>query len=199
MRWPLTSTLGDEEYVVREAAAVAIVKLQNMVLGPVMKKLRNKYRFVHNGTVGTREREKGSFTIEPLAKALRDECEVNRLTAAAGLGRIGGPRAMEAIMLALGDRNRDIRTACVQALGWIGGTRIIEPLILSLRDEDARVRWDAAEAIGAIGGKKRSLELYIIAALQNAEDTISEEVKHVFQAMREAKEHETLYSENWEG
>lgn len=68
-----------------------------------------------------------------------------------------------------------------------------------MRDKNKEVRWDAAEDLGYIGGVNKTAERIIRAALENVEDDIREEATHALEIMREEREHEVLYSENWEG
>ncbi len=98
----------------------------------------------------------------------------------------------------LGDKNTRVRQRAEKELIKIGKPSV-EPLIHTLEDENWRARWSAAEDLGHIGGVNKKAELIIRAALGNAEDNTREDAAHALEIMIEEREHEILYSKNWEG
>ena len=122
-----------------------------------------------------------------------------RIASVQSLGKIGRARSKEVLRHALNDDSSEVRSHALGALSFLRDTSAVEPLLKALRDEDKEVRWDAAESLGYLGGGNRVAERMIWVALQAAEDGIREEAAHALERMKEEKEHEILYSENWEG
>jgi hypothetical protein len=58
----------------------------------------------------------GSFAVEPLSAALKDEEWDVRQAAAEALGEIKDPRAVEPLIAALKDKDSDVRKAAAEAL-----------------------------------------------------------------------------------
>jgi HEAT repeat protein len=92
----------------------------------------------------------GEPAVEPLIKALEDDDEEVRETAARALGQVGDSRAVKPLIKALGDGDWEVRKAAAKALGKIGKPAV-EPLIKALGDDGYGVAEAAAEALGEIG------------------------------------------------
>jgi hypothetical protein len=149
---PLIAALGDENWLVREAATSALEKI--------------------NPNWHTTEEAKRQ--VPEFIAALGDKISDVRKAAASALGKIGDKRAVEPLIVALEDysctsaiepliavfgervfRGRDscVRIAAAWALGEIGDERAVEPLISALGDKISDVREAAASALGKIGDK----------------------------------------------
>lgn len=138
---PLLGILGDNRYAVREAAAISLTKLMEPVIGPILRKLKVKSRFIHDGRVRTRERKRYSATLEPLTQALYKGNAATRLAASVALGMIGGPRPVEPLTYAVkNDKDKNVRMAALQSLGKIGGGRAKKVLKRVLNDDSPEVR-----------------------------------------------------------
>jgi len=75
------------------------------------------------------------IALEPLIKALEDEEEYVRSSAAEALGEIGDKRAVEPLIKALEDDDKGVLYHAAYALGRIGDERAVEPLIKALGDK----------------------------------------------------------------
>jgi HEAT repeat protein len=95
---PLLEALQDEQYVVRQAAAVAL------------------------GDIGDRR------AVEGLIEGLGDEHEVVRQGAAVSLGKLGVAEAVDPLLRVIGDESELVRKAVVNALGMIGDKRALPAL-----------------------------------------------------------------------
>jgi hypothetical protein len=93
----------------------------------------------------------GEPAVEPLIKALEDDDEEVRETAARALGQVGDSRAVKPLIKALGDDGYGVAEAAAEALGEIGDTRAVEPLSEALGDDGYGVAEAAAIALGKIG------------------------------------------------
>jgi len=155
----LITALKNENWDVREAAAVALGKI-GWQPGDITERASYLIALGKLDEAG----KLGAPGVEPLIVALRDEDWRTRCRAAEALGEIGDAMAVEPLIGALKDRNRRVQEDATQALGKIGKPAVA-PLIVALRDEDWGVQKAAAEALGEIGDA-RAVEP-LIAALKD--------------------------------
>jgi HEAT repeat protein len=98
---------------------------------------------------------KASRHTEMLVKAIGSKESAVRKYAAAGLGRIGGKKAVAALAQALGDRDAAVRLTAAAVLGRLGReARSAVPALneASARDDNEAVRRQAKEAVEQIDG-----------------------------------------------
>jgi HEAT repeat protein len=99
----------------------------------------------------------GAAAVEPFIRALTDEDEDVRSSAALGLkeiGDIGDKRAVEPLIDALKDSDESVRWYAAEALGEIGDIKAVDSLISALKDRSESVRQSTVIALGDIGDKR---------------------------------------------
>jgi HEAT repeat protein len=155
---PLIKALGDNGMIgVRRSVAEALGAIgDERAVEPLIETLRGKTGargwWVHKALGAF-----GEPAVEPLIKALGDECDSIRSSAAEVLRAIGDTRAVEPLITALGDEHWRVQMCAAKALGVFGDVQAVESLIETLRDKEVfgeninTVRKYAVEALGKIG------------------------------------------------
>jgi HEAT repeat protein len=183
-------TTMKEEWIHEEIHETAFGALDRLGWKPDTDELR---AFCMLAKGHTKELAKwGKTAVQPLIKALSDDEEWVRQTAARALGVIGDARAVVPLIKALGDGNKHVRGYAASALDklewkpdtdefraayliasndWKSlvewGEPAVQWLIEALRDEDGDVSWHAASALGEIGDA-RAVEPLIKALRDNS-------------------------------
>jgi HEAT repeat protein len=85
---------------------------------------------------------------------LKDEDGHIRSTAAAGLARIGDPKAVKPLKALLADPYEDVQEAAVGALSLLGSWIKVDELITTLSERDPLLRRNAALLLGKIDAKE---------------------------------------------
>jgi HEAT repeat protein len=124
VREVLCAALEDPDVVVREAAAAALDRLEEV---PDTERLRKWFE----------------------SENLR-----TRVQAVYGLGRLRDRRAVEALRSALEDPIVDVRAAATRALAEFPQASLLEPLMRLLEDPERVVRRSAIQALGASGDSR---------------------------------------------
>ena len=83
--------------------------------------------------------------VEPLARALGDEKELVRESAAKALAEAG---SVEVLIKSLNSAKQNVREAAAYAIGSTGDRRVVGPLIARLNDQHGLVRRNAAGSLG---------------------------------------------------
>lgn len=166
----LAPLLGDENWVVRGAAACAL----------------------------SRASEADPATCGALARLLGDDELMVRRHAVQALGQVGDASVVDALVAELHSGDPDLAAAAVVALGAIGDARAVEPLLKALPREDLLSA--VVQALGAIGDERAVaslitrfcegvggiVEWYIVAALSAIGDH-----ETIFEAMANHHDPET--------
>jgi HEAT repeat protein len=151
---PLFDALGDREYVVREAAAIALSKLRDTVSGRIFRKMKLRSRLIHNGVTRIRARKRFAGYVAPLLLELWTGDDADRMASALALGLIGGERPVQPLAQVLStDRTEDVRVAAVTSLGLIGRAGAKRALRQALNDEPSGIRRKVAEALALLRDK----------------------------------------------
>lgn len=117
---PLLEALQDEQYVVRQVAALAV------------------------GDIGDRR------AVERLVESLGDEHEAVRQAAAVSLGKLGAVDAVDPLLSIIRDESEIVRRAVVNALGMIGDERALLELVRVEAEDTEKVAERAREVIRQI-------------------------------------------------
>jgi len=142
----------------RESAAVALAKIGEPAVEPLIKALGDEEWKGRAGAASVLGGIGDERAVEPLIKALEDE-DLDWQSAKA-LGEIGDSRAVEPLIKALGDDGWPVRMYAAEALGKIGDTRAVDPLIdLLLGDDERDIHESAAIALGVIGDERAVADL----------------------------------------
>jgi HEAT repeat protein len=165
--------LKDENYSVRNEAAVAllklnwkpitneeqvlyliaknnwnsIVKMGSTAIEPLIAAINDNNETVRKSALGVLCMI-GNSSIEPLIKTLSDNNESVRKSVEEVLVKIGIP-AIEQLILALSDNNESIRKSVEEVLVKIGAPAI-EQLILALNDKNESIKISVVEILGEI-------------------------------------------------
>lgn len=169
---PLIHVIKDED--MGEAATVALIRLGEPAVKPLIQMLKDKNEDVRERAVWALEKlgwepkrdigkarylivkgewdelvQLGQLAVGPLIHALEDEDA--RANAAEALGKIGDEKAVDPLIHTLEDEERMVRRNAAGALGRIGDKKAVGPLIQMLKDKNEDVRNNAAEALSRIG------------------------------------------------
>jgi len=166
---PLVSTLKDDNWGVRRAAAEALGKFawepgrgEIGVLYWISRLVLYDYdldcQYVNDEAVDALV-QIGDLAVEPLIELLH--CNDRLLSSAAieALGRTGDPRAIEPLVSLLEEENNWIRKKAVESLGDIAGLKDLRPLV-SIIEHCAMSKGVCKAAINALGkiGDPRAVE-----------------------------------------
>jgi HEAT repeat protein len=111
----------------------------------------------------------GGPAVGPSIKALEDEDDEVRRSAAAVLGTIGDEIAVAPLVKSLQDDDSEVRRRAARSLGIIRSDKAVEPLVLTLEDDDMDVRSRAAASLERLRwepGDDRERAIYLIAKKQ---------------------------------
>gem|GEM_PF-3790175 len=150
---PLLQLLDDPDPEVRREAQLALVRIGDAVLHPLISLLkddREKVRRAAADTLGMffEKEETEPLALNFLISALRDGDIRSRAKTAAVLGEVGKPWVVKPLIEALYFYTiRDtVRDALVKM-----GTQAVEPLVAALHHHHISVRRAAAEILGEVG------------------------------------------------
>jgi len=155
--WPplqvFVQALGDEEFLVRGAAARALG-----LMGP-----------------------EAEGAVPALIQALRDQEVLVRANAASALGEIGpeAKDAVPALIQALEDEDSFVRSQAASGLAGIGPQAKdgVPALIQALEDEDWLVRAQAARGLGGIGPEAQAAVPGLMQALEDEHQQVRDEAE----------------------
>jgi HEAT repeat protein len=150
---PLISALKDENWQIRDGAAVVLGKIKNVrAVEPLIVTLKDKVSEVQKSVVSALGEIKDTRAVEPLIDILKNDATFYwvREKAAEVLGKIKDARAVEPLITALNDKDWQVRNSAVEALGKIKDTRAVKPLIGALNDENSLVRMSTAQVLDKI-------------------------------------------------
>jgi HEAT repeat protein len=148
---PLLSALGDDEYLVRQAAASALAHIGQPAIPALETTLMGQggrmapYALWALGTIGS------PAAMDALLRAVVSPRWEIRWSAADALGALGGDRAIDALVSALADRDERVRNAAGLALERVGQPAV-EALAAALRSPLPGCRTEARRLLERIGG-----------------------------------------------
>jgi HEAT repeat protein len=147
---PLVEAMGDEEMLVRQAAAGALVEIGERAIPALVETLKGPggritpHALWALGEIGSPD------AIDAVVKAAESRSWRIRWCAVESLGDLGGKRAIATLVRALGDRDERVRNAAYLALQKIGKPAVAS-LRTALRHPDKQVRPQAAKLLESIG------------------------------------------------
>lgn len=158
---PLMSALQSPDSNVRDWAVLALVKIGNASVNPLVQALQDggkgNAESSHNASLVRQEAaaalglindsRAGEKLMDALATSNDDS---TRYWAAVSLGMISEPKATSLLVRTLADKNASIRGGARWALRAIEGPRAEDILIGLLRDNNSSICSGAAEALGDI-------------------------------------------------
>ncbi|MGH7185374.1 MAG: HEAT repeat domain-containing protein [Pseudomonadota bacterium] len=145
------AALGDEDWAVREDAAVALGGLRDKrAVEPLIAVLRDSDRAVREASVAALTAI-GEPAVEPLGACLRDQNLTVQESAAAILASIGDARVADELIAALTSADWVVRMHAAKALGRIGEARTIPALMPLLQDKVKAVREEVSGALARLG------------------------------------------------
>jgi HEAT repeat protein len=155
---PLVDMLDDQDWVVRNAAAVALVEAVHEmareggeeVVKRFIRLLSADDEQVHEA-VATALSRMGHVSRELLEEHLFSASPRVRRAVAKVMGELSEAEFVPALLRALEDSQREVRAAVTQSLGEIRDPRSIEPLVARLGDTDGGVCQQAVNALVKIG------------------------------------------------
>lgn len=145
------SALDDEDWGVREDAAVALGRLGDpRSVQPLIRALRDSDRAVREAATSALK-TLGEPAILSLGFCLQDTNLQVQESAACILATIANEQVLEPLLSAALSPNWIVRMSAAQALGRIQNPQAIDTLVLVLQDKVPAVREEAGRAIQAIG------------------------------------------------
>lgn len=114
----LIQQLKDEDWVIRERAAMELAKKKNAAsVEPLIALLRDKYWRVQKAAAFALSEIKDTSAVEPLITMLKDNDEIARIAAVRALNEIGDTRALEALTVVTeNDENEDVRSKAKEVI-----------------------------------------------------------------------------------
>jgi len=172
----LIPLLKDEQFYVREAAALGLGALGNThAAEPLLSSLMDIDRRVREAADKAltqiagdwKKSELGRNAVPSFIAALGSRDLLVKYHAASTLGAIGDPRAVEPLVQALKQKN----SAAAYALGRIGDVRGVQPLLDAIKERDPNVRDAAQKALASLasGPNGRQATYAFVAALQDSD------------------------------
>lgn len=145
------AALKDEDWVVREDAALALGTLRDpRAVIPLVAVLRDEDRAVREAAIGALTTI-GEPSVEVLGACLSDPQLSVQEAASSILASIGDARVVAPLLKALGSADWIVRMHAAKALGRIKDATAVEALIPFLQDKVKAVRAEATGALAAIG------------------------------------------------
>ena len=157
---PLVKLLRDEDWRVRDAAAIALGKMKaaSAVVG-LLETIRQGRPGPFGGgantqVIGDAIREIGGAAVPVLIDALSDDDWRVRLLVVDLLGDVAEPDSGSALAGALRDPEWRVRWRAADALGKMGDQSAVPDLLEMLSDHSKDVRVSSCWALGKIGGEE---------------------------------------------
>ncbi len=147
----LIRALGDENDRVRVDAAIALERMGQRAVEPLLQALFTGSANVRIGAAKSLAWLQDTGAVDLLIAALKDDDAEVRVYAAYALGWIDDVRAVMPLVEALYDEAAEVRAQAAASLGWLGDERAVEPLLHVLDDENALLTYAAVEALGNLG------------------------------------------------
>ncbi len=150
---PLVYALDDQDSSVREAAFIALGKLNHpLAAGPMIAHLqRETEESVRLAGLHALGRLRNPNAVPHLVSALQDELTSVRLAATQSLGIIRDIRAIRDLINCLDDANLYVRAAACESLGLLKNASTTRHLIRMLGDGEPLVREKSLEALRRLG------------------------------------------------
>lgn len=155
---PLVNMLDDHDWVVRNAAAVALVEAVRVlmeeggeeVVKRLIRLLSTEDEQVHEAVAKALSRM-GDVSRDLLEEHLFSASPRVRRAVARVMGELNEAEFVPALLRAIDDPEKEVRAAVTQSLGEIGDLRAVELLVARLGDSDKGVCQRAVEALSKIG------------------------------------------------
>ncbi len=112
----LISSLKDDSFPIRRAAAKTLAAIGDCAVGPLIRCLKNKDKFMRHMAAEALGKIGNIAAVKPLVGALGDQDRYVRWAAAEALGEFGSTEAVFPLKAALEDKDRSVRLAAAQAL-----------------------------------------------------------------------------------
>jgi len=177
---PLLARLQDEDYYVRQSAAIALGNLGNSsekVINALLARLKDENYYVRLrvartlGILGNSSEK----VISALVPLLHNEDSTVRLRAALNLGGSGNrsETVVSNLLAKLQDENSYVRGWAVDTLNKLGNSSqtFVSALIHLLEDEGSFARKSAAKALGKLGKKSNNILPTIIQWIQQHQNS----------------------------
>ena len=156
----LVDMLDDRDWVVRNAAAVALVEAVRVLteeggeeaVKRLIRLLSSEDEQVHEAVASALSRM-GVVSRDLLEEHLFSSSPRVRKAVARVMGELNEAEFVPPLLKAVDDPEREVRAAVTQSLGEIGDPRAIEPLVARLGDSDKEVCHRAVEALVKIGNE----------------------------------------------
>lgn len=142
---PLLACLGDEAWLVREAARLALVAVGEAAVAPLIQRLQASPPLVREAACRILGALQAPEAVAALGACLTDEAWLVREAACVALGRFPGSVAREALEKAMVDPDAGVRRAACQALAAVPAAA--SRLRRALSDADPAVRLAACEGL----------------------------------------------------
>lgn len=157
----LIERLGDDEAIVREAAAAAIAEMEaadlTAFLPQFLNLLRDPNAWIRAAAATILQRIPDAQAREALLEALKDPVEDVRAQAARSLHAFPEARVVSALLTALDDPSPSVRLAAVWSLKTLGAQEAIKPLMGLLDTTDEGLQDAVADALAYLVGDVRAL------------------------------------------
>lgn len=147
---PLVEAMGDEEMLVRQAAAGALVEIGEPAIPSLVETLKGPGGRITPHSLWALGEIGSPDAVDAVVKAAESRSWRIRWCAAESLGDLGGKRAIATLVQALGDRDERVRNAAYLALQKIGKPAV-GSLKTALRHPDKQVRPLALKLLESIG------------------------------------------------
>ena len=142
----LAALLGSGDEQVREAAAMALVRLTEASVPALIEVVTSASADARLGALGALRQIGDQRGLSAYAYALRDPDVRVRSVAAGAIEALGGDLATGPLEEALSDQDLDVRWRAVGVLGAFGA-EATRPLLISTADPDPKVRTRAMDAL----------------------------------------------------
>ncbi len=145
------AALKDEDWAVREEAAIALGEAQDQrAVIPLVAVLNDGDRSVREAAIGALK-VMGGAAVVPLGDCLQSSDSVLQESAASILYTISDHRILDQLLEALENQNWIVRMHAAKALGRVRHARAVEFLTPLLQDKVKAVREEAVQTLGVLG------------------------------------------------
>lgn len=157
----LIERLGDQEAIVREAAAAAIAEMEATDLAAFLPQFLNLLRdpnaWIRATAATILQRIPDAQVREALLEALKDPIEDVRAHAAAALSAFSEPHVMSALLVALEDPSPSVRLAAVRSLKHLEYRGPLDPFVRLLDTDNEELREAVADTLAHLARDVQAL------------------------------------------